>query len=201
MHKAPDAEEQKLLASIGNVVVDWNALEASMELLVYTLSGGGKHIDVLTAHMNNTMLLDAFRTLANDFAPEEYRDDLEFIATMFDRLRSYRNYYVHGIKAVTRKGGRSGPPIGVSQSVSARSRLKLHQAVIEIHELEEISRHLNEAKRYVDLTFGHLSGIAARPGSKLPSRPLERPQLPDRLQKPILFLLDASRLPPASQAS
>ncbi|NKM59274.1 hypothetical protein GFL21_33195 [Rhizobium anhuiense] len=199
MHRDPTEAEKEFLAKIGEILLDWNVLEATIELITYRLAGGGNHIDVLTAHLGNVAMTDALKTLANEFGPEDLRDDILHTADLFDRLREYRNYYVHGIRLLAHKGDTSGPIVGLSQSTTAKSRLRLHQAMIGIEDLQKLDADLVTAKRFADWIVGKLWGVEELPGVAQPSQPPEKPPLPDRLKKPVLFLLDVSRSPQASQ--
>ncbi|MBM7043584.1 hypothetical protein [Rhizobium lusitanum] len=187
MYRTTTEEEREFLALFGLVVMDWNVLEAAIELITYRLAGGGGHIEVLTGHLGALGMNEAMKTLSTEFGPADLRNDIAHLAEMFDRLREYRNYYVHGIRLLG-AGGDSGPVIGLSQSTTSKSRLKLHQAIVTKDELMVLSGQLDECKRFADWLTVKLYGIE---GPEMPILPRpDTPALPVRLKKPTIFLTD-----------
>ncbi|MBZ9861456.1 hypothetical protein [Mesorhizobium sp. CA12] len=179
-----------LLVRLGLLVVKWNRLEANAQLMLYGLGGGGETIEALTANMGTVALTDGLRTLGAEFAPEMAKEHITHYLDLFDRIRAYRNHYVHGVRIMEL---RDEKPVGLSQSVSAKSRLVFHQTTITEDDLQETINHINAANVYgTDITATIWMGgkpdkslLAARGASFL-----QKPPLPDKLQKPRLFLLD-----------
>lgn len=176
---------------LGDLIIRWNGCEGSLRYLLALVSGGGIRFDILAAHFNPDALMNAFRTFAAETLDSPFKDHVLHAATYFDRLREYRNYYVHGIYLVS--ADREGRAVGLANSLSARGRLVLHPKQIGIGDLldlmakmamfEEYIRHLNHFYQWSKdsnwQTFDEYKLI-----------PTEKPKLPDKLDKPKLYPLE-----------
>ncbi len=198
-------EHIPLLAKLGEIAVKWNYVEGHIRLLLSLLASDGvldpladrhKH-DILTAQLGNVALIEAVRTLNNEFIKGEMHDHVDHAMTFFDTMREYRNYYVHSIVLLgfTKEG-----PIGLSQQITARNWLYLHQETIT---LEPVKAFLTDLERLNDYLVSIEMAICF-PDGKVPlpfrSAPLrEKPGLPGRLMKPRLRLLDVRNQPPSSE--
>lgn len=184
-----------LLLTLGLLVVKWNRLEANAQLMLYGLGGGGERIEALMAHMGTVALTDALRTLGAEFSPELIKPHIAHFLKLFDLIREYRNHYVHGVRILEILDDK---PVGLSQSVSAKARLVFHQTTITEDNLKAMIGHINAASVYgADITAVIWMGgkpdrdfVKARGASFL-----QMPPLPERLQKPRLFLLDEGPQP------
>jgi hypothetical protein len=141
---APEIAPEHILflARLGEIVVSWNQLQASLQLMVYRLAGGHR-ADILTAHMGAVSLSDGLRTLSTEFGPEELREHIAHFLELFDRLRAYRNHYVHAVLMIGRSD--EDKPIGFAQTTIAKRRLMLHQASVTIDELDRLSLRIAQA--------------------------------------------------------
>lgn len=192
-----EEKTRDLEAALGRSVIAWNHFEASIEMIIYGLSGGGKRTDVLTAHMSSVTLANVLSTLANDFSSDQLQPHLLHLVEGFERLREYRNYYFHGIRLIGFT--EAGEAEGLAQTTSARSRLTLHQASISIAQLNEFTAACRTALGHASAVITEIWEVSKLPGAELPGLPPEMPPLPDRMQKPRLFLRDAERQLPSSQ--
>jgi|SRR6185437_2030581 len=184
---------EDFLGALGALVVQWNHAEALLNALLSYLSGGGARIEILAAHMNTVAVCQALRTLANDkLTDDDVAPHVIHYADCFERLREYRNYYVHGIKAV---GISEGEAVGIAETVTARQRWTLHQLVLSIDDLRQTILLLTDLVRYGSNIMAHLMWTHNKslPISEENRSLSEKLPLPDKLQKPRLFLL--SRTP------
>ncbi|MAU19193.1 MAG: hypothetical protein CMH13_01510 [Martelella sp.] len=189
-------EEQVYLAKLGKIILDWNAFESTVEAQIQYLSGGGDKVSILTAHLRNLAMQDVLKTLANDIAPAPLKDDLLYVASLFNRLREYRNHYVHSIATVGKAP--DGQVCGLSQTVSAKTRFKLHQQIVSLSDLEWIHRQILDARRFATAVYHQMKQAEEYPDRSPPLRLPEKPPLPDKLKRPeILLLAD----PPWHQSS
>jgi len=136
-YSGQEEAERKFCATLGELVVRWNDLEALLQLFLYkTTDARGYRVDVLIANLGNVALTDSIKAIADDYE-ESLRSHFKHCATYFDVLRTYRNHYVHGPIAFASQGT---PPklIGFTQSQSSKGGvLRLHQGQITIEQLEE----------------------------------------------------------------
>lgn len=183
------AKHTELLTKLGLLVVEWNRLEACAQLMVYGLAGADERVDILTAHMGTVSLTDALRTLSTECGPAKAKPHIEHFLALFDRIREYRNHYVHGLRILA--SDKDGNPVAMSESQSAKARLVLHQATIAENELQACIDHIDATLQYAGHILTLLWGADKVVGAKLGASFLQKPPLPDRLQKPRLFRLDA----------
>jgi hypothetical protein len=181
---------QNMIYQIGDLIVRWNTCEGSLRHLLAHVSGGGVSYDILAAHMTPTALLNAIRTFGNDVVEAPFDEHIEHAAEFFDRLRMYRNYYVHGIHHITADA--KGDAVGLANELSARGRLVLHPKEIRIGELIDLMAKMAVFHTYLyhlihlfqwtkDKTFRTFEEFQVPP---------EKPTLPPKLQKPKLYPLD-----------
>jgi hypothetical protein len=179
-----EVKEREFLAHLGEVIVKWNHLEANTQVLLTAIVGGGDRISILTANLGNVALKEAITTFANEFASDEFKPHVLHYAEFFDRLREYRNWFTHSILAIGRT--ESGEAMGLSQTISAKRRLTLHQKPTGLAELSEFLDWLDTAHRFASEL---LCVVYEMPGTK-PLDSVTKPDLPDRLQRPRLYLRD-----------
>jgi hypothetical protein len=194
-----DPEAHKVLSKLGQIAVEWNNVDALMRLLFSFFIGGGDKTDIVTAHLNSPVFINMMKTFTTEYAPKDVQGHFAHLYEFYDRMREYRNYYIHGIINIAYQEDR---PIGFAQSHSAKGRLVLHQESIDLTKLQKCLDRLNSLRgflnRFLDeFLWGgnktHLIGYQ-------PLSSIEMPPLPDKLQKPRLFLLGEAILPPPSEA-
>jgi len=207
----PDSEAaNQLHAAVGEMVLAWNGAEMTLTFILNTLCrelSGPPSADsmfipgILTAHMGNVALANALRTISAEFAEPVLQEHLNHFIEITDRIREYRNYYVHGISdlSVSETDG----VVGHLQSDQARGRIVRNLEFVTIPKLRKTTENCLVAKQYGTRILNHIftrkEHISLNPVPLPPLTSQDKPPLPDRLLKPRLFLRDAIRQPPASQ--
>ena len=103
----PAVGQVSYYAALGAAVVAWNRVENSLRQMLITLCGAGPEIWILTAELSAIPLVRALNSGATDVACPRLRPFIEHCTEWFDRLREYRNYYIHSITDVSpHRGGR-----------------------------------------------------------------------------------------------
>jgi hypothetical protein len=200
-------DKRDIPMSLGLVVIGWNACELACRELVKTLATGGQHrswrlAEVLISELGSVGLTQALQCYAREF-PSEQKDlarAVRHIADVTERLRAYRNYFVHGITNVTHYGfdvseemiERDAPitealiegPFAHIYQKSAKGRSKFVLDHVKAGVLADVNRDLVRLKVYIDavsIAVGRwLRGADDQDGAPLP----EPPPLPDVLVKP-----------------
>lgn len=188
-YSGQEEAERKFCATLGELVVRWNDLEALLQLFLYkTTDARGYRVDVLIANLGNVALTDSIKAIADDYE-ESLRSHFKHCATYFDVLRTYRNHYVHGPIAFASQGT---PPklIGFTQSQSSKGGvLRLHQGQITIEQLEEFIVWIASLRSYLsDL----LTKLYTLPNTFLVSE-LSMPIIPKKLDVPKINLIKRDR--------
>jgi hypothetical protein len=175
----PPAEYEPLLAEMGRIVFNFNSLERVTHRIVLMLATRGsedRSVQILITHLNNVPATDALRSLAIDAYDGAVQEHALHLAELFDRLREYRNFYVHGFKDINLGGG------GAVSTRTARKGLKYHDLRVDRESMADLARSLQLAHSYaanVYCGFGEI--LLSRPEVRgLP----EKLALPDRLEKP-----------------
>jgi hypothetical protein len=205
--------------ALGLVVIAWNACDLSLRTMIRDLATGGKVelwklSEILVSELGSVGITNALSCYADEF-PDEEKDlpkALRYVAEAIDRYRAYRNYFVHGITAVTRYGmfvtdediERDTPvhelmfegPFATVYQKTAKGRLKFISDHISKDQLAELATGLAD----LDVFITALSSSVAhffRSHDWRKSAPLPAPPpLPSVLRKPDLRH-PKLRLPPS----
>jgi hypothetical protein len=199
--------ENEFLIKLGEMVLAFNRTERRLRDMlagiVTSTSLNGRSITIakiVTAELGGVGLTSALSSFANNVGDDPLGGLVNHAADYFDKVREYRNYYVHGIQTVipTDKGG-----AGFGSTESAKSKLKIHRGFVRQSEIEELTSHCETLTVYVNAV---INCLADRFGQNHAPEgfDLYKPQLPDkppspaRLVKPQWHLKEFVLLPPAS---
>ncbi len=177
-------EYADVLAQVGILVVYWNRVEEAARLLVRHFNRGDRdRSDILTAHMGTNSLCDALRTLSSAYCKSHEQEHIRHYIKLLERVREYRNYYIHGLL-----GYEEG--MGQIQTLSARSNLILHAESVDAEDIENIAIRCLEVSRYGINLYERLRQreSARKQKKRLPPLP-DKPPLPNKLRKPQRALL------------
>lgn len=176
------------------MLVKWNQAESMLNNMVCTLFGLGNHGDILVAHMGNVALKDAMATLSFEFSDDVMREHIAHFLDLFDRVREWRNYYVHGIVHACVVDGEAA---GFIQMYQARGKLALTQQAVTACQIRKVAEWCEALRQYGG--WINLEPIRREGGEFLKDEPplasRDKPPLPDRLTKPRVNLLDGRRRP------
>src|SRR4051812_26721490 len=120
----PPASHEPILAKIGTLLLEWNSAERAMRSLITAMFERSHASLVLTAEMDNRELCNALNSVAQEFMEEDERICTAHLVKYIERVREYRNYYVHGFSTI---GVKDGKPAAILTTWSAKSRLAVHQ--------------------------------------------------------------------------
>ncbi|OHC91372.1 MAG: hypothetical protein A2095_12060 [Sphingomonadales bacterium GWF1_63_6] len=113
-----DEEAAKALKiQFADFVMEWNDLEKGTALLLYYLLGGDSRVDALTARMQASAYSEAINALSY-LHPQNVQDHLQAYTKRFDRIRAWRNHYVHGLFIVAYTN--AGAPTAIVDSISVK---------------------------------------------------------------------------------
>lgn len=177
-------------AKLGETILSWNTAEGALRSLLSTVCGASNATRILTAELGSRGLTDGLNAIAVTL-PIEQRRAVEHVVAVYDRLREYRNYYVHGITAM----GQIGDDIvGMTFMQSAKGKLGYATDFVEAATLVDIEERARALAAAISDTE---DAIYPRPGS-FADPPLPSPEtlpLPDRLKKTLLYPLNEPRPP------
>ena len=180
--KWPPATYDSLLAEFGRIIFNFNCLERGTRALLWALASRDqqdqKH-HALATHLSITAMLDALRTVANDFHKGEIRESAIHCISVFDVAREYRNFYVHGFANIKTNGN------GSLHTAVARKKLADIWVDVTVKDVEWVANLCSDAHHYVAGVFGYASEQLGRlkVDNGIP-RVLPAPLvLPERLKK------------------
>lgn len=163
-------QHDDILRSIGEIVVAWNGLEASIRLLLEMLCGHSHTTKVLTSEMSAEQLSSTLRAISKLTEPAQIRGEIEFAGKKMDELRPYRNDYLHGIQY----SGVSGDKLGARiKNQSAKGGvLRLHDQVFDAYDMFLVKESMEGLSAHtLELYFWLLLHRNKGTPSALPQRP------------------------------
>jgi len=191
----------EMMAAVGEMLVTWNGLETQVRnLLVLIVSAPEEHLmraagdtnvkkarrraELLTTTLKAVELglkLRAFSVVCTPLQAEH----IKHLADLFDRLREYRNFYVHGMRAPGASVATDGSVTTTALAVQTvvRKSLAIRSVRFGIDALHLFRDKMWETGRYVDPI----------------SHDLINPDLPDNQRSPMfppLHQLAKPAIPP-----
>jgi len=205
-----ESESSEFLAQLGKLVVAWNDLESALGGLIFILAERDPVTAMLlTADMNAATMMNAIRALviehdaserrlagdlAKDSFAKEYlggprvvEDAAPYVVHLIDfadRLREYRNFYVHGINSPRAKEG------FLARGRTARGRFVFFEQPITLLNLQSLTVSIEACVDYglkVQTAVVSARGYLRRKDAAPPTWP-EKPPLPDKLRRSRQFL-------------
>lgn len=193
----PTGGKSTVALSLGELVIAWNSAEIALRrLLSFIAFGNAGHnahkAYILTAELGAVALEQALRSFANFSSDVEAAAAIKHAASFSERVREYRNYYVHGISGL---GYGAAPdksvPLGFIFYTSAKGHLKEHFQLVQASLLDDVANHCRTLGRYAMDLDATLRSRRTRGGAPLSPMP-QMPPLPDRQVKPAHILQEQS---------
>lgn len=185
-------EEKRFCEKLGAIVIFWNHIEGSFQSLVHFAARGSEgpniahRIDVLVSNLGNVSLAEAMQAISEDHEGD-IGGHLKHAADLFDALRIYRNYYVHG--PITFASTETDTSAMMQQLTAKGGSLRLHQGQVSRPQLEAFMEQLSVLIRYLSALTMEMVELPNRQ----PLASLEKPPLPDKLELRRLRLIERKR--------
>lgn len=184
MIDASDAQRAHYLFCVSFVqfIMDWNATEDVAFDILTAFSGQGLANTLVVRQLHNVGLKDTLRLIAQDHRSSGLRDDiriaehLDHFVEGFDRLRVYRNFYVHSLAAVKPM---LDTCVGELRGLEVKASYNSIEQELTFAELGAFTRHTMRLRSY---GLALLDEIRSHPGERPPSL-LQKPTWPDKLSK------------------
>ncbi|MCT2557531.1 hypothetical protein N0B51_00905 [Tsuneonella sp. YG55] len=172
-------------------IVAWNNAEEAAREILTSLSAGGVGSTIAIYQLGNASLVDAIRTVCqfiksieNDLAHER-ADHVEHFAEGLDRLRSYRNFYVHQTRGVG-KDADHGDYRAILFGLDVKGGYSYIKHELTMADLAAFTRHCFALEQYGQAIARVVTRNAlaryAQPEAK-PLASLQKPTWPDRLKR------------------
>lgn len=191
--------QDPLYLAMGRLVVLYNLAEEEIRTLLTNLIAEFNnemnfHARIMVSELGAVGLENALKSIAGDILPRAEREAIVHLANLYERVRGYRNFYVHGITRPCVPTLANPSVSGQVASYSAKGALASHIAMISIDEIDEATDQAQVLATYVfEITSSMRS--RAKPVRAFGPTPLpDKPPLPPRLEKPRLNLRE--RFPP-----
>lgn len=169
----------EILIALGRAVMAWNMTESILRLLLEVLVGeeGGApraSLMTLTAEISGVDLERAIGVLAPHVLDAERLPDVMYAAKLAERVREYRNFYVHGLSWIVSHEVLAVAPV---LTIRARGSLKQYRDEVSAADLERFSRWCAEASSFIKYVIGNWYPVDLGHGP--PPAPV-RPELPPK---------------------
>jgi hypothetical protein len=183
--------DSDFLAKFGEVVMEWNQTEARARKFLFEMIGAkDMSAYILLAHLGNVGITDAIKAYKEIQKPA-LSEHIEHYCLYFDRLREYRNYYVHGLMLISFDWSKGNPhAVGEIEQFTAKGRLAQTDDKVSIEDLKQLKDWMTELATYSHVVRAEFNP-QTRPKGLIPLTPQRKPPLPDRLQKTRRFPLGA----------
>jgi hypothetical protein len=131
------------LIAIGRVTVQWNLLEAMLEMMLGKLAGMDVLADarakIMVNHMTWPLKIDIFGSICNELVDDYprlkgYRSTLELL----NKAQQGRNRIVHAL------WGYEGGKVTINRA-TARGKLKVQMEEISVEQIDAVFREINAA--------------------------------------------------------
>jgi hypothetical protein len=191
--------ERQIYTALGYLAIEWNLTEERMRsLLSHFMHPQTDHPSVgeprrrghlattiVTIEMGTVGITQALNAIAQSL-PSNEQDAIEWTAECFDRLRGYRNFYIHGITAAAPSSDLG--PIGIVIMTSAKGEFAQDKDFIRIEQIADVVSRAIALRTYIGAVLNYLCWT---PDSYLPVRPRlpVAPPMPERLKKNREYLL------------
>jgi hypothetical protein len=208
-HSSKTPAHTELFTQLGRLVVAWNWLEQVMRDILYTLSIRDRLTTaILTVDMNATALMRALGTLATEHdtvetivrkkrerspdsftkylgetlgkkEPQPVFPHVSHFILYCDRLREFRNFYVHGILTPSDNGE------AIAATTTARGKLSFYNETISSADLEALTIEIAACSAYgakVAAAIAQARAYEQKKDAAPPTWP-EKPPLPDSMER------------------
>jgi len=182
------------LANFGELIITWNQAEGVLRNLLMSVCGRSPATYILTAELGSRGLTDGLNAIAVT-QNENVKEAILAVVILYDRLREYRNYYVHGLTAI---GVRNGVGFGSANMASAKGKLGFSTDEVPVEQLDDLTKRL---RLLTTASIAILDTIDPQEGSMVPQALPTRATLPipDRLRKNLRYPLNDPQPPQSEQ--
>ena len=121
----PPERYEPILIEVGRLVFNWNSIENTTRELLNNFVSGGPKVEILTQHMGSQSQIEALKLIARSKSEEE-KKAIHHAANLYEILRSYRNFFVHGFNTIVTEnitldfGSEANPVIIPTNRVAAK---------------------------------------------------------------------------------
>lgn len=143
----PTHAEREVFYALGELVTAWNFAENHVRSVIVTIVAGESTIrqhalaEIVTAEMGAVAMAASIRAVAADVVTGPESDHLKHLVALYERVKEYRNFYVHSITgAVTKLRNPSGV-FAVITGTSAKSQVAYHNDLLAVAKIRTASAY------------------------------------------------------------
>lgn len=176
-----DDTEKPIYAALGELAINWNFAENWIRNLAGIYAGKVVVGEILTVELGSVGLQNVLCAIAKHSPLGDEASHLRHCAELYERLRGYRNYYIHGTIFVIGTQGRLKKPTGFTFTKSAKGQIKVYSAEVEAPQIQAVADQCYDLGLFARGVWSHFRG-GPTGGGGLPSLP-DKPPLPPVLDK------------------
>jgi len=180
-----DARREYLI-HLGESLIAWNQAEMVLRGLLTRLCGEGLVSLILTAELGSQGMVDALRSIS-PLHSKEFNVAINTIAKYYETLRAYRNYYFHGLIAVS-SGIEIQKASGLLNVASSKGKLGVATQNIPLSEIDTLRSRcetlMGATGDLIDLMFPQ-EGSRVNPPLPTPESLPPPPTLKKQLRYPL----------------
>jgi hypothetical protein len=183
---SPKPDKDDIALALGRAVIAWNMAENAVRGLLASLAAGRPHESIaariLTSDVGADGIVNGLKTFAQLTLIADAADAVVHVAGCYERLNSYRNYYISGISEVQSLIDQPAA-LGVITSHIAKGKLREHRELIGADKLDTFRQQSAELAAYSKQVRKHLGLHPATTRGDRPDLP-KKPAKPDVLVRP-----------------
>jgi hypothetical protein len=183
-------------------VIRWNLVEIVVQDVLVALLGKSTAATATVIEMGSTSLANAVKSAAEDIEDKAVQKNIYHLLEGIERLRAYRNYYIHSIMIMMPKDLGGKIVCGRLMSSQAKGKLKYSEGWVSQSDLDVFIERCGQFINFGRFVITDLTGEDDSLFSEILelSKPSpEKPPLPPKLLKNLRSLLQPVHLPPTSQ--
>jgi hypothetical protein len=167
----PQAWHQ-LAQELGMIAIGWNNIETDARSMLVAMGGEGAGLMACAAMLGNIPLINALRATSKLIG--SFEAEIDRFSECMDRLRSYRNHYIHGVH-FTRDGEHDDAYVTIIGSETSHGKYSITNEVVTREQLIYPLRHIMRLQYYGNALSQH---VQAKHGAPLPVEPALPPLPP-----------------------
>ena len=177
----PPNRYDEILCTMGRIIFNWNSIENCTRNLLNTLVKAGAKSTIVTAHMGTQDQINALKTIANTYLDRDQKEHILHAIKLYERLRGYRNYFVHGFSALQM----GSSPMAGMVDIKAKGQFVIEELPLTSDNLAKLSHIIRCAVHYYNLIYCHFRYIdnKRQEYDRYRTLPEIKFPIPDKLQK------------------
>ncbi len=188
---SPHADVDAFCKAFTHSIISWNKIEIEARKILLHLASPSTAAFAAIAHLGNVPLRDALLAATEAIDDDGLAEQIRHGCELMDRLRAYRNHYVHGLIGI----GHSwlgGEFTARTWSAEAKGRITWSETDVTPEEVRWLWQQCSDCQCFLSDIARYLEASGPHGG---PAPSFDKPPLPERLKRSKNSLVAPQDLP------